>query len=512
MILQALKSFLSQNTDRELEKLIENYFNFKKINNKLYVKVLGNWIEELNKKADIWKSGEIHMTREETFTKGVLIFRNLEKGGFATYYAPISEYWNEEDTYLMEARKAGRRECNIARVYILRDIRILFNEDFREQIKDDINAGFDVRIAFYEDIPEYARKDFGIWDEEVLCIVETRAVTALKEEVTGGKLSINLKDLNNAKKWKDEILLRSHEARRVIETIDQLSKEKIYLFQSMLEMEKLSASLCETSYIDEYNCSWYHNSWQYLRLLDLVSSPFWHADFYYAQLSMFSDEARTCPGNRTKKILISGTADYAILEMLCDSLKGDVRVEIDIVDKCDTPLEICKWYSSKNKSSHILNVNTSRQDIQNTNFQPDYFDLIITDAFLTRFENKGKQNVVNEWFRILKPMGKIITTVRTDRSNTPIPIKAKKSEAENFVARAKEKIVELEPLLNNLSKSIISKAGEYAKNMNSHSFKSDQEIILLFSSFYLTFDEKETVGEFDGKTTYLRIVAEKNVS
>jgi len=56
----------------------------------------------------------------------------------------------------------------------------------------------------------------------------------------------------------------------------------------------------------------------------------------------------------------------------------------------------------------------SYRDIRNLNLTSVY-DLIITDAFLTRFNNVEKDIVAKQWNRALKPNGHVITTVRVEK-------------------------------------------------------------------------------------------------
>jgi len=67
--------------------------------------------------------------------------------------------------------------------------------------------------------------------------------------------------------------------------IDNLSLDKLSLLQTALDMEELSAAHCVGGYLSGSSCSWYHSAWQYLRLIDMVSTPSWHGNFYADQLT-----------------------------------------------------------------------------------------------------------------------------------------------------------------------------------------------------------------------------------
>lgn len=53
-------------------------------------------------------------------------------------------------------------------------------------------------------------------------------------------------------------------------------------------------------------CTWYHSVWQYLRVIDKVSSPEWHSIFYEKCFNKLFKE------KENPKILISGTVTTLI--------------------------------------------------------------------------------------------------------------------------------------------------------------------------------------------------------
>ena len=89
------------------------------------------------------------------------------------------------------------------------------------------------------------------------------------------------------------------------------------------------------------SCRWYHSVWQYLRILDCVSSPQWHQSFYEKEIVASLASCKT-----HISILISGTADYSLLYLIVNVIKKykspEQNVSIDVVDLCETPLQICK--------------------------------------------------------------------------------------------------------------------------------------------------------------------------
>lgn len=86
---------------------------------------------------------------------------------------------------------------------------------------------------------------------------------------------------------------------------------------------------CKSGYMDQNDCTWYHENWMILRYLGVVSNPFWHEDFYEKAIRQYVNEL--------EKVLILGTADFS-MPYLCQ-MKGIKKIKI--CDICKTPLNIC---------------------------------------------------------------------------------------------------------------------------------------------------------------------------
>ena len=73
---------------------------------------------------------------------------------------------------------------------------------------------------------------------------------------------------------------------------------------------RLAPTLCRKDPATGEDCAWSHGFWQYLRLLGLAGDPGNHADFFH---EAFTEAGR---GGAALRILVCGTADYAMLAML----------------------------------------------------------------------------------------------------------------------------------------------------------------------------------------------------
>lgn len=176
---------------------------------------------------------------------------------------------------------------------------------------------------------------------------------------------------------------------------------------------------CSSGYLDSNDCSWYHRNWMTLRSLGVVSNPFWHKKFYIEQLKKYF--------SADSHVLVLGTADFS-MPLLC--LRAGIK-QLDICDICKTPLNICNAIAEL----HQFAWNTINADIFNG--INGKYNIIVSDAFLTRFNYDQKPNVLQNIEQALAPDGVFITTIRNDwnQGNAVIPTSDQKVR---FINRAEK--------------------------------------------------------------------------
>lgn len=476
----------------------------------LFTHLLGWSIERFAQEARKWTSDTIHVGAAEAIEKGMRIFQLLQHGGFATYLVPLNPFWTTETQYLQSCREASRvRGAKIQRVFILPNHEALFSTSLHEHVKQDENSGILTHITFEDSIPEGdAVQDFGLWDEELLCLIEVRS-SGGESEVKGCLFTREASSIQKARLWKDNITSVSQPAPTMLEGIDNLDEKTKLLVRSVDGMRKHSKEFCIGSYLTkgESSCEWYHSAWQYLRILGLVSTPDWHTDFYgHAFKDAFNLDVRD--------ILVSGTADYAILDHLAGSIPKHLlqTVIITVLDACSTPLHVCRWYNRQyeEKFGIHLNLRYNQRDALETNVKDESFDVITSDAFITRFEENDQTRLVKEWYRLLKPNGRIITTARLSHGLCVRKTMASQDEIEDFITRAKQHIETKKPWLRPMKDTILELANSYAHNIVSYTLPSEDYIRKLFHQFSnLSIECGNTDAEFEGKTEYARIIVEK---
>jgi hypothetical protein len=147
-------------------------------------------------------------------------------------------------------------------------------------------------------------------------------------------------------------------------------------------------------------CAWYHGNWQYLRLLDLVSNPANHTDFY---LGALREAAGQLDGPR---VAICGAADYSMLAHVHAALGTTAKAVV--YDVCPTPLVANEWYALQCGLPRPALV---RADVAG-GLPEAGFDALVTDSFLPRIKNDRLVPMLASWRDSLRDGGAIITTVR----------------------------------------------------------------------------------------------------
>ena len=148
------------------------------------------------------------------------------------------------------------------------------------------------------------------------------------------------------------------------------------------------------------SCDWYHGTWKYLRLLDLVSTPSWHAPFFRSSI------AEVGAGRDELRVLISGSADYAMYELVYSQLADSAKVTV--IDLCPTPLLGTAAYAERvEAAAPELLVGDAIDHVRS-----GFYDIIVSDSFLPRFSTNDLRKLLAAWCVSLSPRGIALTTVR----------------------------------------------------------------------------------------------------
>lgn len=243
------------------------------------------------------------------------------------------------------------------------------------------------------------------------------------------------------------------------------------------------------------SCDWYHGTWQYLRLLNMVAVPPWY-EFYQEALS---NVLRQHP---KAEVLISAAADYGMLATLHEAIRATgAEPHIKVYDICRTPLRSCQWYAER----HGLSIECVCANLLTCDIPQASFDLIVTDEFLTVIKSSDKPLIVKRWRELLKPGGTLVTTAMIGGATTS---ELRQGYAERARRLLEENITSFPHHQNGRRDEILKKFDLFADHHTRHMLADEAEIRRLFDGFG-TFSYVRTVtpGECVNPTASYQIVA-----
>jgi SAM-dependent methyltransferase len=253
------------------------------------------------------------------------------------------------------------------------------------------------------------------------------------------------------------------------------------------------------------SCLWYHRIWQYLRLLDIITSIRTNTTFLLSTLERL---APTHP-----RVLISGSADYAMLAHLREAY-GARPLEATMLDRCATSVAINQWYAERYGMAltpvcgDALTVQSDRP-----------FDLVCTHNFVGRFDDDARQRLVNRWHAVLRPGGVVVTTQRVRPGNRSRHSSYSDEEARALAARVVEAASTYSGDLGTTPEALRDVTYQYALRKRSYVIASPEAIVAPFerAGFEVNLadeggglEERETdrPSSTAGRETYrMRIVA-----
>jgi len=178
-----------------------------------------------------------------------------------------------------------------------------------------------------------------------------------------------------------------------------------YLEETSTLARLLGDHVCESG---EGSCQALHGIWPDLRLLGLAAGPDRHIDFFTSAIG-------ECASHRdATRVLIAGCADWGMLATVATIYSTHTReLEVTVIDRCATPLLLCAWYGAQ----IALPVRTIVADLI-THCEPEQYDLICTHSLLTYPTDAAREQLVANWFRMLRPGGAVVTVTRLQPTPT----------------------------------------------------------------------------------------------
>jgi len=244
-------------------------------------------------------------------------------------------------------------------------------------------------------------------------------------------------------------------------------------------------------YDSDQTCAWYHGSWQFLRLLDLVSTPAAHASHFDAQLERIANDTAF------ENILVSGSADSSMVQTIHEALahRGS-KIKITVTDICATPLEVCEQYA-RNAG---IEITTLKQDVLE-GLPQNAFDAIFTHSFMGYFNDENRQLLLRQWAGALRKGGRLVTVQRVRENYANELVRFDAREVDAFVERA-EQIVQKAANDDFEKFNVVGMAKAFAKNFSNYPVRSAGQLRAMFEAagFKLDLFEQQTTLGIEGVT------------
>ena len=200
---------------------------------------------------------------------------------------------------------------------------------------------------------------------------------------------------------------------------------ELSLQESSLLMWRQADISCDNS---RQGCRAYHKVWQTLRLLGVNTSITSDSEFLINSLRPWlrSGEVRS--------ILLCGAADYGMLaHLLWAARLENVEPEITVIDRCETPLFINRWYADRQGARIASFKHNILHAWPETAGQ---FDLVCTHNLLGFYDAAQRGEIFDRWYGLLAPEGRLLTVVRLRPDATSVERIPSEAQAAAMAERA----------------------------------------------------------------------------
>jgi SAM-dependent methyltransferase len=281
------------------------------------------------------------------------------------------------------------------------------------------------------------------------------------------------------------------------------------LGESAVLAHRLAGERCRVQAMSRESCAWYHGFWQFMRLMGIAKTSGGHVDFLAKELRVAARSGRFA------HLLIAGAADYsmAACALWAYRLEG-AELGLSMVDRCDTPLALARWYGARCGAS----MKTHCADILDFE-SPQKFDVVMTNSFLGYFDPPARAKLFARWANLLRPGGRLLLTNRIRPGTGHVPVGFTPDEARAFADTVRREAARL-PTPTLEPDELVRMAQAYADRFRSVPLHSSAEIVALIEANGFRIERLDTAtatGRADGAllagptlaeaTDYVRAVA-----
>jgi SAM-dependent methyltransferase len=159
---------------------------------------------------------------------------------------------------------------------------------------------------------------------------------------------------------------------------------------------QLSDQLCGS-------CRDLHALWPYIRLSRSSTGV-------EVEGSQLTQVLRRSIADGRRDVLIAGAADTGLLALVARA-GADYRVDIVVLDICETPLELCRRFAKQ----WSIPIETLRQDLRELNVRQQ-FDLVLVHGTLHFIDENGRLTAVRRMRDSLRPGGRLVLLFNTSKA------------------------------------------------------------------------------------------------
>ena len=204
------------------------------------------------------------------------------------------------------------------------------------------------------------------------------------------------------------------------------------------------------------------------------------------------------------RVLVSGLATPSMAQIVLDATDPDVKV--DVLDVCPTPLLTCQKVLQPGQVERMKFIQRDALVFDGEGVQ---YDAITTDAFLTRFPEKERLKVLQNWVKMLRPDGRVVTTWRIGERQGQKGYGGADDQRifmENLEERVRHWGIPMRTFLE--MQTIFGLAKEYAEKMHSYSGQTVEQIKTFMEQCFSDVRIEESGQVYDvTMRRYARIIA-----